>query len=236
MSKNKEMKPVIAAATFQFLEELSKNNNREWFIQNKPRYTAVHENMVAFADALLEEMYIHDVLETPSGKASLMRIYNDTRFSKDKTPYKTYFGGGFRRASKLRRGGYYFQLGPNSSMAAGGFFSPSPEDTLRIRKDMDINFSDWEKMLGQETFKTTFGTMKGATVATAPKGFSKDNPAIPLLRHKQFYFERRFTDKEVLSGDFLDILNTTFKNIRPYFDYMSDVLTTDLNGTSIVSM
>ena len=119
-------------------------------------------------------------------------------------------------------------------MAAGGFFSPSPEDTLRIRKDMDINFRDWETMLAQETFKTTFGIMKGETVATAPKGFNKDNPAIPLLRHKQFYFERRFTDKEVLSSDFLNILNTTFKNIRPYFDYMSDVLTTDLNGRSII--
>jgi uncharacterized protein (TIGR02453 family) len=228
------MKPVIAASTFQFLEALSENNNRDWFNQNKQRYTAAHENIIAFANGLLEEMQTHDVLETPSGKASLMRIYNDTRFSKDKSPYKTYFGGGFRRASKLRRGGYYFQLGPNNSMAAGGFFSPSPEDTLRIRKDMDLNFSDWEKMLTQETFKTTFGTMKGETVATAPKGFSKDNPAISLLRHKQFYFERHFTDKEVLNSDFLDTLNNTFKNIRPYFDYMSDVLTTDLNGNSII--
>jgi uncharacterized protein (TIGR02453 family) len=227
------MTPTITAPTFQFLEELSKNNNRDWFNQNKLRYTAAHENIIAFADALLAEMQTHDVLETPSGKASLMRIYNDTRFSKDKTPYKTYFCGGFRRASKLRRGGYYFQLGPNNSMAAGGFFSPSPEDTLRIRKDMDMNFSDWDTMLSQETFKTTFGTMKGETVATAPKGFSKDNPAIELLRHKQFYFERRFTDKEVLSGDFLELLNTTFKNIRPYFDYMSDVLTIDLNGRLI---
>jgi uncharacterized protein (TIGR02453 family) len=228
------MKPVIASSTFQFLEALAKNNNREWFNQNKPLYTAAHENIIVFADALLAEMYSHDVLETPSGKASLMRIYSDTRFSKDKTPYKTYFGGGFKRASKLRRGGYYFQLCPNNSMAAGGFFAPSPEDTLRIRKDMDINFSDWEKMLGEETFKTTFGTMKGEKVATAPKGFSKDNPAIELLRQKQFYFERRFTDKEVLSSDFLDILNTTFKNIRPYFDYMSDVLTTDMDGRLII--
>jgi uncharacterized protein (TIGR02453 family) len=228
------MKSIIAASTFQFLEELSENNNRDWFNQNKPRYTAAHENVIAFADALLADMQSHDVLETPSGKASLMRIYNDTRFSKDKTPYKTYFCGGFKRASKLRRGGYYFQIGPNNSMAAGGFFAPSPEDTLRIRKDMDINFPDWEKMLEEETFKATFGTMKGATVATVPKGFNKDNPAIQLLRHKQFYFERRFTDKEVLSSDFSDILNATFKNIRPYFDYMSDVLTTDLNGMSIV--
>jgi uncharacterized protein (TIGR02453 family) len=228
------MKSVIAATTFQFLEELSNNNHREWFNQNKPRYTAAHENIIAFADVLLAAMQTHDVLETPSGKASLMRIYNDTRFSKDKTPYKAYFGGGFRRASKLRRGGYYFQIGPNNSMAAGGFFAPSPEDTLRIRKDMDINFPDWKKMLEEETFKTTFGTMKGETLTTAPKGFSKDNPVIQLLRHKQFYFERTFTDKEVLSSDFLDLLNTTFRNIRPYFDYMSDVLTTDLNGTPIV--
>ncbi len=80
----------------------------------------------------------------------------------------------------------------------------------------------------------TFKELKGEKIATAPKGFSKDNPAIELLNHKQFYFERKFSDEEVLDVNFLKELNQTFKNLRPYFDYMSDVLTTDLNGVSIV--
>jgi uncharacterized protein (TIGR02453 family) len=224
----------IPKSALDFLQLISKNNNREWFAKNKDRYLLQYENMIAFADALLGEMRKHDNIETASGKNCLFRIYRDTRFSKDKTPYKTYWGGGFKRATKKLRGGYYFQIEPGGSLAAGGFFSPEPADLLRIRQDIDLNFSDWKKLLSGKKMKDTFGQLKGEQVSSTPKGFSKDNPAIELLKHKQFYFERKFTDKEVLSPGFLKELNQTFKNLRPYFDYMSDVLTTDLNGVSII--
>lgn len=228
------MTAAIEKATFQFLKELSTHNNRDWFNANKPRYTAAHENMIAFADHLLLEMNKHDNIETHSGKESLMRIYRDTRFSKDKTPYKTYFSGSFKRATKKLRGGYYFEIGPGQTLAAGGFFSPNPQDLHKIRKDIDYNYKDWKKILANKGLVKTFGVMQGETVATAPKGFSKDNPAIELLRHKQFYFQRTFTDAEVLDKSFLKELNHTFKTLRPYFDYMSEMLTTDGNGISIV--
>lgn len=216
------------------MNKLSKNNNREWFNEHKNKYLAAHENIIAFSDSLLAEMQKHDKIETLSGKNSLMRIYRDTRFSKDKTPYKKYFGSRFKRATKKLRGGYYFQIGPGKSLAAGGFFSPSPQDLLRTRKDIDLNFEDWKKMLAHKSLAKTFKELKGEKIATAPKGFSKDNPAIELLNHKQFYFERKFSDEEVLDVNFLKELNQTFKNLRPYFDYMSDVLSTDLNGVSII--
>ncbi len=76
--------------------------------------------------------------------------------------------------------------------------------------------------------------MQGDQVKTSPKGFSKDHPAIDLLRHKQFWFEQTFTDQEVLADDFVEKVNNTFKIIRPFFDYMSEVLTTDLNGESLI--
>jgi uncharacterized protein (TIGR02453 family) len=228
------MKTKIEKSTFEFLKQLAKNNNRDWFIKNKNRYVTAHENMIAFAEALLAEMRRHDNIETSSGKESLFRIYKDIRFSKDKTPYKTYWAGHFKRATKKLRGGYYFQVGPGETLAAGGFFSPDPEDLLRIRKNIDANFSDWKKMLKDKTIVKTFGTLQGEKVATAPKGFSKDNPSIDLLRHKQFYFERNFSDKEVLSDSFLKEINQTFKNLRTYFDCMSEILTTDANGVSIV--
>jgi uncharacterized protein (TIGR02453 family) len=191
-----------------------------------------HENMIAFADALLLEMKKHDHIETVSGKDSLFRIYRDTRFSKDKTPYKTYWAGRIKRATESLRGGYYYQVEPGGSLAAGGFFSPDPGDLLRIRQDIDLNYTEWKKILSGKTISKTFGALKGEKVVTIPKGFSKDNPAIGLLKHKQFYLERRFTDKEVLSPGFLEELNQTFRNLRPYFDHMSEVLTTDLNGVS----
>lgn len=225
-------KVSISKSSLDFLKTLSKNNNRDWFQKNKDRYLEAHQDMIAFTDALLVEMKKHDNIETASGKDSLFRIYNDIRFSKDKKPYKTYWAGGIKRATKKLRGGYYFQIEPGNSFAAGGFFSPEPADLLRIRQDIDMNYADWKKLLSAKTIKSLFGELKGEKVATAPKGFSKDNPAIGLLRHKQFYLQRNFTDKEVLSPGFLQELNKTFKGLRPYFDYMSDVLTTDLNGVS----
>jgi uncharacterized protein (TIGR02453 family) len=234
------MNRLIEKTTLTFLKNLSKNNDpaaagggREWFNKNKAHYLVAHENMIAFADALLVAIRKHDAIETVSGKDALMRIYRDTRFSKDKTPYKTYFGGGFRRATKKLRGGYYFQIGPGNSLAAGGFFGPSPDDLKRIRQEIDINVVDWNKTISNKTILKTFGQLKGEKLSTAPRGFAKDSPGIEYVKHKQFYFERKFDDTEVLSAGFLKELNQTFKNLRPYFDYMSEVLTTDLNGVSI---
>src|ERR1051326_4776528 len=141
------MAAIINSSTMDFLKKLSKNNNREWFSKNKNLYVAAHENVLAFVDALLSEMRRHDNIETRNAKESLFRIYRDVRFSKDKSPYKTYWAGHFKRATKKLRGGYYFQIGPAESMAAAGFFSPDSKDLLRIRKDIDINFKDWKKML-----------------------------------------------------------------------------------------
>jgi uncharacterized protein (TIGR02453 family) len=228
------MPVIIQKSSFQFLQRLARNNNRDWFNKHKDEYMAAHENIIAFADALLEEMRKHDHLETASGKSSLMRIYRDTRFSSDKTPYRLYFGGGFSRATKKLRGGYYFQIGPGHSMMAGGFFSPNPSDLLRIRTDIDMNHSDWEKLLSQKKIRACFGNMKGEKLATAPRGFDKNHPGVELLRHKQFYLEHRFADADVLAPSFLKELNQCFKNLRPYFDYMSEVLTTDGNGVSLV--
>jgi uncharacterized protein (TIGR02453 family) len=228
------MQPFIQPATHKFLKDLSKNNDRDWFAKNKGRYLEAHENMIAFTQALLEEMHKHDHIETASGKRALMRIYRDTRFSLDKTPYKNYMGGGFSRATKQLRGGYYFQIGPGKSLAAGGFFGPNPHDLARIRQDMDWNYKGWKKLLANKKIANTFGELQGEKLKTAPQGYSVDNPAIKLIRHKQFYLERTFTDKEVLDKNFLKTLNDTFKNLRPYFDYMSEVLTTDANGESIL--
>lgn len=95
---------IITKESIDFLKALSKNNNRDWFTENKHRYEKAHENMIVFADALLVEMNKHNHMETATGKKSLYRIYKDVRFSKEKTPYNTYWGGGFKRATKQLRG------------------------------------------------------------------------------------------------------------------------------------
>lgn len=225
---------MIKQSALEFLKDLSKNNNRDWFQANKPVYENAHQNAIAFADELLKNMNAHDNIETASGKASLFRIYADTRFSKDKAPYKTHFGMRFSRATSVLRGGYYFHLEPGNCFMAGGFFSPSPEDLKRIREDIDFNYEEWNEILSQPTITNAFGELRGEQVKTAPKGFAKDHAAINLLRYKQFILRHNFTDKEVLAPDFTEKLNETFRALRPFFDYMSEVLTTDANGEPII--
>lgn len=221
---------TIGKQTFLFLKDLAKNNNREWFSENKSRYLQAQENMIAFLDQLVSKMNQHDRIETQSGKESLYRIYNDVRFSKDKTPYNPRFAGNLRRHKPLLRGGYYFWIKPGESRVGCGFTYPNAEDLLRIRQDININYKQWKRLLNSKAIQSAFGDMQGNQLKTVPRGFAKDHPAINLLRFKQFWFEHSFTDKEVMADDFADQVNKTFKSIRPFFNHMSEVLTTDLNG------
>ncbi len=225
---------VIHQETFDFLNQLSQNNNREWFNDNKALYLKAQENVSTFADTVITAMNQHDQIENTSGKKSLLRIYNDVRFKKDKTPYSPRFAFGLKRATEHNRGGYYMHLEPGNCFLGCGFFSPSPVDLLRIRKDIEAYSDDWYAILNNKTFQATYGSLLGDAVKTAPKGFSKEHPAIELLKFKQYIFKHDFTDKEVLALDFAEKTNAIFKVIRPWFDHMSEVLTTNLNGESIV--
>lgn len=228
------MSSAINKQSIDFLKTLGKHNDREWFAKNKDKYTAAHENMIGFASSLLAEMNKHDNIETESGKASLFRIYRDVRFSKEKTPYNTHWNGGFKRATKKLRGGYYYHVEPGNSFIGGGFWGPETKDLQRIRQDIDLNYKDWRKMLTSKPLVQAFGGMTGTQLGTAPRGYAKDHPAIDLLRYKQFLLKHDFTDEEVLSPDFAKKVSDTFKKMRPFLDYMSDVLTTDANGLSLV--
>lgn len=225
--------PVIEKSTLEFLKKLSANNARDWFNEHKTQYALAKENTEQFMDALIARMNVHDQLETPSGKKSLYRIYSDVRFSKDKAPYNPRFSGYLRRSKPLLRGGYYIRIKPGDSRVACGFANPNADDLKRIREDISNNYDAWKKLLNTKSIKQNFGQMEGEQVKTAPRGFSTDDPAIALLRYKQFWFERKFTDRGVASPDFLKQVNDTYKSIRPFFNYMSELLTTDSNGESL---
>jgi len=215
---------------FDFLKKLKKNNNREWFNAHKGEYQKELLLIEIFADRLLKGLNAHDMIETPSGKKSLFRIYRDTRFSGDKTPYKTYWSGTFKRATKYRRGGYYFQIEPGNTFIAGGFWGPVPADLKRIRDDIAFDAAPFRKILKSKSFVSMFGTLQGEQLKKAPQGFDAGHEAIDLLRYKQFLLVRKFSDKEVVSKEFLKDAGLTFKAMRPFFDYMSEVLVTDSNG------
>ncbi|MBL7933311.1 MAG: DUF2461 domain-containing protein [Bacteroidia bacterium] len=224
----------LSLSAFDFLKSLRKHNDRDWFNEHKDIYLREHEQIVRFADALLLEMNKHDVIETESGKKSLHRIYRDIRFSKDKTPYNIHWGGSFSRATKKRRGSYYFHLTPGTSFVAGGFWGPVPEDLKRIREEFSYNEKTIRKILQAKQFVSMFGTMQGEQLKTTPKGFEPDDPAIDLLRYKQFLLIKKFSDKEVLAPGFVKVASDTFKAMRPFLDFMTEALTTNVNGEEVV--
>ena len=118
---------------------------------------------------------------------------------------------------------------------AGGFFEPNPDDLLRIRKEFEMDASPMRKILSQKEFDAAFGGfVQEYAVKTAPKGFSKEDPNIDLIRLKSFFVTHAFTDAEVTSPHFKDQLVHHYELLRPFFDYMSEVLTTDLNGVSLI--
>lgn len=228
MTTNQPLKQV-----FNYLTQLQKNNNREWFNRHKANYQDALTNMVLFADEVVTEMNNHDNIETKSGKQSLFRIYRDTRFSKDKTPYKTHWSGYLRRATKLLRGGYYYHLQPGGSFIAGGFFGPNPNDLKHIRSQIAQDDTELRKILNQSEVKKYFGSMEGDRVKTAPKGYKQDHPSIVLLRYKQYILRHPFTDEEVLSSNFKKTLVSGLVQLLPFFNYFSEILTTDLNGVPL---
>lgn len=222
---------TIPKSTFTFLAELEDHNERPWFEANKERYLLAHTNMVAFADALLERMQAHDKLSTPSGAKSLMRIYTDQRFHKDKPPYAPRFGGRLVRVKPALRGGYFYRIQPGGrSYVTCGFMGPEASDLRLIRQDIDYDHQTWRKILRGKNLRAHFGELFGEEVATIPRGYALDHPAADLLRKRQFLLRRTFTDKEVLAPGFLEEMVKTFRAVRPWFDHMTAVLTTDGNG------
>jgi uncharacterized protein (TIGR02453 family) len=222
---------MIPKETFTFFNKLAKHNDRAWFNDNKPEFKAIEAKVKDAYNHLGALMNTHDQIE----KIKIFRIYRDVRFSKNKLPYKTHFGGSFTRRKPELRGGYYLHLQPNNaSFIATGFWDPNKEDLLRIRKEFEMDDSEIRAILSDKAFKNIWGDFVGDELKTAPKGFDREHPAIDLIRRKQFIFTKKYTDEEVLAPHFLNDTNEAFKKIRPYFDYMSEVLTTDLNGTSII--
>jgi uncharacterized protein (TIGR02453 family) len=224
----------IQPPTLKFLKDLSKNNNRDWFNAHKEKYLAAQENIANWIDQLILEMNIHDVLENESGKKSLYRIYNDVRFSKDKSPYNPRFAFSLSRATELRRGSYYMNIKPDNSFVAIGFFGPNPADLKLIREQIEASPERIQKTLKSKSIQTNFGELRGDKVATVPRGFEINNKSIELIRLKQFVLRHDFTHEEILSKDFIKQVNLLFKSAKPYLDYMSELLTTNLNGELIV--
>ncbi|WP_435262392.1 DUF2461 domain-containing protein [Tenacibaculum sp. nBUS_03] len=217
--------------TFEFLKDLENNNDRDWFAENKKDYNLALNNAKELFAGINQNLELHDEIE----KQKVYRIYRDVRFSKDKTPYNPRFAVSYSRKGKELRGGYFLQIKSGDSFLGGGFWQPEKEDLFRIRKEFELDASEIREILAEENFIKYFGgKLEGDELKTAPKGFDKEHESIDLIKKKGFVAVRRFTDKEVMSKNFLNEIDTSFKTLRPYFNLMSDILTTNLNGESLL--
>ena len=225
------MTAIVNPSIFRFLTDLKNNNTREWFAQNKDYYLDEEEKIKSFFTDINQGLSAIDNI----GSMKVYRIYRDIRFSKDKTPYKTYRSCGYKRATEALRGGYHLEVTPGGSFLAAGFWQPNKEDLFRIRKEFEMDSSIIEDILNTTNIKKVFGGFYTRnSLKVAPTGFDKNHPNIELIRKKDFIFLRRFTNKEMLSKNFYTTVINSFTAVRPFFNYMSDVLTTNLNGESIL--
>lgn len=223
--------PKIEKSSFKFLKDIAKNNNRDWFHDNKATFQIANQNIKEFMQSIETELNKTDVIE----KAKLYRIYRDVRFSKDKTPYNGHFSMSFSREGAFRRGGYYLRIKPNETMVGGGFWRPEPKDLKLIRSHIAADSKPLRKILNSKAFKDTFGTLEGEQLQNAPRGFDVEHKDIDLLKYKSFVVSKTVTDKDTMSDQFFTDVIKTFKKVRPFFDYMSEILTHDLDGVPLYS-
>lgn len=190
---------MIISEILNFLSDLKRNNNREWFARNKSRYEQTKSQFEQISQLLINEISRFDEdIKHLAAKDCIFRIYRDTRFSPDKTPYKTHYGafiaaGGGR---KSERGGYYFHLEPGRSFVAIGVWCPPPEILKALRQSVYDNIEELKGIIQNPNFTQYFkGFFEEGKLKTAPKGFPKDFPNIEWLKLKHYMVEYALPEK-----------------------------------------
>lgn len=210
-------------AILSFLTTLRKNNNREWFEKNKSKYLIVKAGYEDFLETLHGRIIsFDDTLKTLNPRKSGFRIYRDVRFSKDKSPYKTYMGAALSPGGKLdQEPGYYIHIEPGKSFVAGGLYQPDAAHLARLRQEIDYNGEKLKAILKERSFLKDFEKMDDFDKGKLPpKGYAKDHPDIELLKHKSFIVSHPFTDAEVKSKDFEKKVAALCKKIKPMVDFI----------------
>ena len=220
---------LFTKKTFVFLRELEKNNTREWFTENKSRYEAeVLFPAIAFVSQMqpgIAKLSNYLLAEPKRMGGSIMRIYRDTRFSKDKTPYKTNVGIHFRHSmgGDVHAPGYYVHVEPGECFVAAGMWMPPSEPLAAIRQSIMDEPSVWRKCKNNSRFTKRF-TLDGESLKTAPRGIATDHPEIVDLRRKSYAAVAKIDDSAVTSKSFVEAVLAAFADARPFMKYLCDAI------------
>lgn len=220
------MSAIITNKTFEFLNKLKKNNNREWFNENKNLYTEAQSDVLNFIESLIAEIEKYDEnLLKMDAKKSMFRIYRDTRFSKDKIPYKTNFGASLGMGKGNQKGGYYFHLEPGKSFIAGGIYMPEPSTLKAVRKEISLYGDDFLTILNDKKFKKLFsGLSEDDKLKKIPQGFEKEDPMGEFLKLKSFIVVYNLKDEEIINKNAAANLSKIFEVMKPLNAFLNRAL------------
>ena len=214
---------TISADLFDFLRELRLNNNKPWFEANKGWYEKSRANMVSFIGSLVLEIKTVEPIVEKEAKKYVGRIYRDLRFSKDKTPYHSYFNALIERGGDGKKCPLYLHLEPGNCFLGGGLWQPEPDLLKRVRQEIDYNGSVLHEIIENKKFIKFFHELSGDKLLRAPKGYEPDNPNLELLKLKQYIVHRRFDEKLVISGAFQTEILSTYDAAIPFFTFFDQV-------------
>jgi len=215
--------------TLRFLEELRANNNREWFEENKPQYEAlVREPALDLITAMgprLAKLSDQFVAAPKKVGGSLMRVYKDTRFSRDKTPYKTNIGIQFRHAlgKDVHAPGYYLHIDPEECFVGVGLWHPEAVPLAAIRKRIAEQSAAWKKVRAQPGFAAQF-RLGGDSLRRPPKGYAETTPCIEDIKRKDFIASCELSAAEIHDKGFVDLVATRFRTATPFMRFLCEAV------------
>ena len=217
----------IQADSFSFLMALKANNDRDWFQEHRSAYEATWQNMKDFTAALIEGLSQWDryiSVDIPVSKC-MFRIYRDTRFSKDKTPYKTWLGAGISTAGrKLNGPEYYIHIQPGNSFAAAGYWRPEKEHLAAIRQEIDYNGARLQEIVEAPEFKRNCQLDLQDTLKRPPVGFTDDHPHIRWIKLKSFTASETFTDEDLPGPEGVTRVLQAFRRMYDFKLFLHEAL------------
>lgn len=214
---------MIKQELLVFLKELSNNNNREWFDENRSRYQAVRKSFMDFIAVLINQLaQIDSQVGYLEPKNVVFRINRDIRFSNNKSPYKTNMGaficpGGKNSGSA----GYYFHIEPGNCFAAGGMYMPPSSNLKLIRKAIFEDTDAFKRIIEKKSFKQVFSEIQGEKLKTAPQSYPRDHPDIDLIRFKSYTVFSALNDQNISKPDIMKRLMEIYQEMKPLNDFLN---------------
>jgi uncharacterized protein (TIGR02453 family) len=223
---------MLQRSTLTFLQQLKKNNNKEWFEKNRKLYEAAKADYMQLVENVLDGLKKFDnSLAELQPKQCVFRINRDVRFSADKSPYKTNMGAGFSKGGKaLNFAGYYFHCEPAQNFIGGGLWMPDAANLKKVRQEIDYNQQEFKSIVTNKPFVKLYKKLEDSkeySLTRPPKGYDENNPALAFLKLKSFTAGAAITDAQLVEKKLLKNILTHFEAIKPLLDFLNRALEND---------